>query len=195
MKKAVLFLLAFVLVAGCATESKNQFTGIDYSAYEMPRLRSYDDFTSRMAAPSVLDEFPGPSAEQDEDERTLLPDEDFTSEEITSSYGRYTDVTVVAAAKRIKLGSAATIKHMNLLQRALDVGYKTALRTYRPAGFTYTVSSVGAANPLSDIEVNCILGEGATLEAAGQQTCQLFFSTVVQEYNKLFLEAKRNGTL
>ena len=194
MKKAVLFLVAVMLAAGCATESKNQFTGIDYSAYEMPHLRSYDDFTSRVAAPSVLDEFPGPAGEQ-EDERTLSPDEDFTSEEITSSYGRYTDVTVVAAAKRIKLGSAATIKHMNLLQRALDVGYKTALRTYRPAGFTYTVSSVGAANPLSDIEVNCILGEGATLEAAGQQTCQLFFSTVVQEYNKLFLEAKANGTL
>jgi len=142
--------------------------------------------------PTMLDEKP-PLPEATEEE---MPgeDEDFTSEEIASAYDRYTDVTVVAAAKRIKLGGGATAKHMALFQQALDAGYKKALRTYRPTGFTYSVSSVGAVNPLSDIEVSCVLGERAASDV-GQQTCSLFFNTVIQEYNKLFQEAKANATL
>ena len=191
MKKIFLFIItAGVLLAGCAAGNKNKFTGIDYSAYERPVMRSNDDFTASFPNPSVLNEKELPSGE----EETLSEDEDFTSEEIASSYGRYTDVTVVAAAKRVKLGSSATAKHMALFQKALDVGYKKALRTYRPSGFTYSISSVGAVNPLSEIEVSCILGERAASDV-GQQTCNLFFNTIVSEYNKLFQEAKANAAL
>ena len=195
MKKIYLFLSGVLLLAACATENRNQFTGIDYSAYERPDLRAGDDFTARVPVPSILNEAPLPRVEKaQEEEETLSEDEDFTSEEIASSYGRYTDVTVIAAAKRVKLGSAATAKHMALFQKALDTGYKKDLRTYRPSGFTYSISSVGAVNPLSDIEISCILGERAA-NAVGQQTCNLFFNTVVQEYNRLFQEAKAHATL
>ena len=186
MKKTFLFIFASVVLGACTMGTKTDFTGIDYSAYEMPALRAADDYTASLSQPTVLE----PSKE----EESLSEDEDFTSEEIASSYGRYTDVTVVAAAKRIKLGANATAKNMALFQRALDVGYKKALRTYRPSGFTYSISSVGAVNPLSDIEVSCILGEQAANDV-GEQTCKLFFNTVVQQYNLLAQEARNNAAL
>ena len=192
MKKTVLFVFAgSILFAACAVNTKNDFTGIDYSAYEMPALHTTDDYTASLSQPTVLAETALPLSGQEE---ALSEDEDFTSEEIASSYGRYTDVTVVAAAKRIKLGANANTKHMALFQKALDNGYKKALRTYRPSGFTYSISSVGAVNPLSDIEVSCILGEQAANEV-GQQTCKLFFAAVTQQYNNLIKEAQENAAL
>ena len=83
---------------------------------------------------------------------------------------------------------------MALFQKALDAAYKKALRTYRPAGFTYSIASVGAVNPLSDIEVSCILSEQAANEI-GQPTCNLFFQTIVEQYNNLLREAKENAAL
>lgn len=204
--KKICVLIAVVLLLGACAESQHQntrrkMTGIDYSAYTRPAVRAADDFTSQLPQPSILDEepFPAPVTEQtqtqDEAENyTPAEDEDFTSEEIASSYGRYTDVTVVAAVKRIKLGAKANAKYMALFQQALASGYKKALRTYRPSGFTYAVSSVGAVNPLSDVEVSCILGEQAASEI-GQQTCHLFFQTAVEQYNTLFKEAQENATL
>ena len=171
MKKSVLFCLSLILFLGACSSvdytARKKFTGIDYSAYENPVILPTD---------------------------TLAANEDFTSEEIAASYGRYTDVTVVAAAKRVKLGSAANSKNMALFQKALDAAYKKALRTYRPAGFTYSIASVGAVNPLSDIEVSCILSEQAANEI-GQPTCNLFFQTIVEQYNNLLREAKENAAL
>ena len=192
MKKIIGLLFVAMFLVACTPQLKRNthFTGIDYSEYEMPAWRAHDDYTASIPTPSILDE-QDPSAE---DEEELSEDQDFTSDEIAASYDRYTDVTVVAAAKRVRLGSAATAKHMSLFQQALDFGYKKALRTYRPSGFTYSISSVGAVNPLSDIEVRCILGEKAASDV-GQQTCQLFFSTVIEQYNQLYKEAKTNATL
>ena len=193
MKKMMGFILAAVCLAACASPDKKDFTGIDYSAYERPSLRNYDDYTATVPVPSVLDEpvFPAP---ENNEPQPLSEDEDFTSEEIAAAYDRYTDVTIVAAVKRVKLGSAAKAKHMSLFQQALDTGYKKALRTYRPSGFTYSISSVGPVNPLSDIEVRCILGERAASDV-GQQTCSLFFNTVIETYNQLYKEAKQNAAL
>lgn len=195
MKKIIIFILATVFLAACSSQQKQnrrtRFTGIDYSAYEMPVWHARDDYTASIPAPSILDEAALPAADEEE-----LPseDEDFTSDEIAASYDRYTDVTVVAAVKRLRLGAAANAKHMALFQKALDNGYKKALRTYRPSGFTYSIASVGAVNPLSDIEVRCILDEKAASDV-GQQTCQLFFETVVEQYNDLYKEAKKNAAL
>ncbi len=182
MKKIVLFVFVLgIFLVGCATEKRTEYAGIDYSAYEIAARKAQEDLARA-------------KAEQAAREDLLSEEEDFTSEEIASSYGRYTDVTVVAAAKRIKLGASATAKHMALFQRALDNGYKKALRAYRPSGFTYSISSVGAVNPLSDIEVSCILGEKAASDV-GQQTCELFFNTITQQYNALVKEAKANAAL
>ncbi len=194
MKKIIFYtILGSLFLGACSTASsptKPKWRSIDYGAYEHPTVKDSDDYTAKP--------LPNPSVFGDETntgtDYTPGADEDFTSDEIASSYGRYTDVTVVAAAKRIKLGSAATTKHMALFQKALDSGYKKALRTYHPSGFTYSIASVGAVNPLSDIEVSCILGEHAANEV-GQPTCNLFFSTLVEQYNTLFKEAKANGTL
>lgn len=199
MKKTVLFctLCAFVCAACSSMDytSRRKLKGIDYSAYENPSAFTSlpdtdNNYYGQLPGPSVLGEGElFPPQEQPVDESA-----DFTSEEIAASYGRYTDVTVVAAAKRVKLGASANSKNMALFQRALDAAYKKALRTYRPAGFTYSISSVGAVNPLSDIEVSCILGEQAANEV-GQTTCDLFFDTLVQQYNLLLKEAQQNAAL
>lgn len=190
--------MAGLWLAACgSTEnytSRRKFTGIDYSAYEKPVFLPGDDYTGTLPEPSVLGEGNGLPGAGTEEERVLSEDEDFTSEEIAASYGRYTDVTVVAAAKRVKLGAAANSKNMALFQKALDGAYKKALRTYRPSGFTYSIASVGAVNPLSDIEVSCILGEQAASDV-GQPTCNLFFQTLVDQYNALLREAKENAAL
>lgn len=203
MKKAFLFgLFSVLFLSACSSmnySSKMKFSGIDYSAYERPTTVApapNEDFISTLPGPSVLEEGQPltENSAEGEQEVALSEDEDFTSDEIASSYGRYTDVTVVAAAKRIKLGTAANSKNMALFQKALDAAYKKALRTYRPAGFTYSIAGVGAVNPLSDIEVSCILSEQAANEI-GQPTCNLFFQTIVQQYNNLLREAKENATL
>lgn len=203
MKKSVLVCLSLILFLGACSSvdytARKKFTGIDYSAYENPvilptdTLAANEDFIGSLPDPSVLAEG---NALAGENGQEVLPgeDEDFTSEEIAASYGRYTDVTVIAAAKRVKLGSAANSKNMALFQKALDAAYKKALRTYRPAGFTYSIASVGAVNPLSDIEVSCILSEQAANEI-GQPTCNLFFQTIVEQYNNLLREAKENAAL
>lgn len=184
------------LVSGCAAPQKTparEVRGIDYTAYQRPVVSAADDYTAApLPAPSVWGE---PAAAAAEPEAyTPSEDEDFTSEEIAASYGRYTDITVVAAAKRIKLGAGANSKHMALFQKALDAGYKKALRTYHPSGFTYSISSIGAVNPLSDIEVRCILDEQAANEV-GQTTCNLFFQTLTEQYDTLLQEAKNNAAL
>lgn len=211
MKKLFLCSCIFALfLSACSTTdytAHRGFKGIDYSAYERPNKQSFipadEDFVGTLPAPSVLDGLPQglpqTGAEQTTSEamdpaEVPAEDEDFTSEEIAASYGRYTDVTVVAAAKRVKLGAAANSKNMNLFQKALDGAYKKALRTYMPAGFTYSIASVGAVNPLSDIEVSCILGEQAANEI-GQSTCNLFFQTLIEQYNTLLKEAQKNAAL
>lgn len=193
MKKTILLctLCSFALAA-CSTvdyTSKRKLKGIDYSAYENPSAFMTDNYYGELPAPSILGEGGFDQTQQPADSS-----EDFTSEEIAASYGRYTDVTVVAAAKRVKLGASANSKNMAIFQKALDEAYKQALRTYRPAGFTYSIASVGAVNPLSDIEVSCILGEQAANEV-GQDTCNLFFNTLVNQYNTLLKEAQTNAAL
>lgn len=196
MKKTLLvFILGALCLAACGTTdnytSRRKLAGIDYSAYERlntpaPVVQTQEDFTASLPQPSVLEGSAVAAGGQFAvaEEQPLSEDEDFTSEEIASSYGKYTDVTVVVATKRVKLGASANAKNMELFQKALAAAYKKALRTYRPAGFTYSISSVGAVNPLSDIEVSCVLGEQSANEV-GQPTCNLFFQTLVQQYNTL----------
>ena len=202
MKKVLLVgVLGTMILSACGTNSnytsRRKLTGIDYSSYErassVPGAANQEDFVGALPGPTVLEE-PAAALVHGSEEPALSEYEEFTSEEIASSYGRYTDVTVVVAAKRIKLGPSANTQNMALFQKALDAAYKKSLRTYRPSGFTYSIASVGAVNPLSDIEVSCVLGEQSANEV-GQQTCNLFFQTLIQQYNKLLQEAKEHAAL
>ena len=179
------FLLAG-LVAACSTADyrshKTVSQGIDYSRY--PGNEAYYEFSADIPLdPSVLAEGDA-SAEEVLDE-----DEDFTSENLASTYGSYGDVVINVAAHKFKLGPAASRKEMTVFQKAMDKAYAVALKEYRPVGFTYAMSSVGAVNPLSDIEVRCMMGEQSANDV-GQATCALFFKTVGSAYLDLIKEAQ-----
>lgn len=110
-------------------------------------------------------------------------DEDFTSENLTGSYGRYGDVVVTVSSRKFQLGDSPNGK-MPLFMKAIETAYARALRTYRPSGFIYTMSSVGAVNPLSDVQVYCRMSERSANDN-GQTACNLFFQTIRTEFSRL----------
>ena len=184
----VITLLLAVFVCACSTtdfRSRKQVTqGIDYSRY--PGNEVYYEFTSDIPLdPSVL----AGGQEEAQPGQPLSEEEDFTSENIASTYGNYGDVVVNVAAHKFKLGPSASRTEMTVFQKALDQAYTAALRKYRPVGFTYAMSSVGAVNPLSDIEVRCMLSERSANDV-GQSTCTLFFNTLASTYIELMKEAQ-----
>ncbi len=186
---AVIFVA--VLLAACAgtgdyRSKKTIRQGLDYSMYT-DYEKNYEFTSGPLDAPSVLDgaalpEEPGLVTGPSEEE-------DFTAELPAGTYGTYGDVVVPVAAKKFKLGGAASQREMSVFQRALDRAYGRALRSYRPSGFTYSVSSVGAVNPLSDIEVSCMLSEDSA-NSVGQKTCNLFFQELGLNYSQLLNEGK-----
>ncbi len=190
MKSRILisFCLA-VLVCACGStdyRSRKKVTqGIDYSRYR--GNEAYYEFSSPIPSePSILEEQgqetePGEEAQPGEDE-------DFTSENFSGMYGNYGDVVVAVATRKFKLGPNASRKEMNIFQKAMETAYAKALRTYRPTGFTYALSGVGAVNPLSDVEVSCKLSERSANDV-GQATCTLFFSEIRTQYLQLSKEA------
>ena len=108
-------------------------------------------------------------------------DEGFVGVSTLNKKTSYGDAVIVVASNKISLGRTANYRHMKAFQTSLDAAYATAQRTYRPLGFTYSISPVGAINPLSDIEVQCVLSEESAQDV-GQQTCSLFFARVKEEY-------------
>ena len=181
--KIRLFLEAIVVtfLAGCTAlqnpSKRGDSLGTDFSH---PNANSaYYEFTSSpLDRPSVLDETLPTTTP------TVGEDEDFTAENIESTYGTYGDVVVTVASRKFKLGENASRKEMTAFQTALDYAYSVALKQYRPVGFTYAMSSMGAVNPLSDIEVSCKLSERSANQV-GQTTCGTFFSTVSRRYAQL----------
>lgn len=190
-------LFAVIIFAGClgACSSTGDFRssktirqGLDYSMYTDYEQR-YELPSGPLGAPSVLDE----NFQEDMlGGYNDLPsaDEDFTAQMPSGAYGTYGDVVIPVAAKKFSLGAKATSREMGLLQKALNRAYALALREYQAVGFTYSVSSVGAVNPLSDIEVSCMLGEEAA-NNVGQKTCDLFFREVSSHYSQLLEEANQ----
>jgi len=176
--KFFILLIAAGLLGACAPR-KTVTQGIDYSRPQ--EGKTYYEFTSYgLETPSVLTQ--EPEITQPE----ILPgeDEDFTSENITSSYGTYGDVVITVATHKFKLGASAGRKEMALFQQAMDKAYQVALHQYRPTGFTYAMSSVGAVNPLSDMEVTCKMSEGSA-NAVGQNACNTFFSNLASNYRQM----------
>lgn len=125
---------------------------------------------------------------QDTQDEVLGEDEDFTSENLTGSYSRYGDVVVTVSSRKFQLGDAPNSK-MPLFMKSVEAAYARALRTYRPSGFTYAMSSVGAVNPLSDIQVHCRMSERSANDN-GQTACNLFFQHILVEFVRLQQGAK-----
>ena len=101
-------------------------------------------------------------------------------ESVNSSYG---EAVVVMASKKISLGKDAGYKEMEMFQTALDSAYGTAFSHYRADGFTYAMSPAGTVNPLSVMDVQCILSESFAT-AKGKAVCDYFFSRIPVEYAK-----------
>lgn len=188
--RIIVSLFLAILVCACSStdfRSRKRVTqGIDYSRYR--GNEAYYEFSSPFPTeqPSVSEEQTEPSVSGEE--TPLGEDEDFTSENMAGTYGNYGDVVVPVAARKFKLGPAASRKEMAVFQKAMERGYAKALRTYRPSGFTYAMSGVGAVNPLSDVEVSCKLSERSANDV-GQATCTLFFNEIRTQYLELSKEA------
>ncbi len=188
MKGRLFFvLLVGIILTGCTAlqaPSKRDVSAATDFAHPNANHAYYEFTSSPLDKPSVLEEntLPEPSYE-------VSSDEDFTAENIESAYSTYGDVVVTVASHKFKLGEIASRKEMAAFQTALDEAYSVALRQYHPSGFTYSMSSVGAINPLSDIEVACKLSDRSANQV-GQATCNTFFSTVSRRYGQLVKGAR-----
>lgn len=186
------FLVLAVGLAACAgtgdyRSKKTIRQGLDYGMYTDYETATQFP-TGPLDAPSVLDgSYVAPEADLTQPQAPSL-EEDFTAELPSGSYSTYGDVAIPVASKKFRLGASATQKEMGYFQRALDQAYSRALRSYRPTGFTYSVSGVGSVNPLSDIEVSCMLSEDSA-NSVGQKTCKLFFQEIGLAYAQLLQEA------
>lgn len=186
------FLVLAVGLAACAgtgdyRSKKTIRQGLDYGMYTDYETATQFP-TGPLDAPSVLDgSYVAPEADLTQPQ-TPSQEEDFTAELPSGSYSTYGDVAIPVASKKFRLGASATQKEMGYFQRALDQAYSRALRSYRPTGFTYSVSGVGSVNPLSDIEVSCMLSEDSA-NSVGQKTCKLFFQEIGLAYAQLLQEA------
>lgn len=190
--KVFTFLVLAVGLAACAgtgdyRSKKTIRQGLDYGMYTDYETATQFP-TGPLDAPSVLDgSYVAPEADLTQPQAPSQ-EEDFTAELPSGSYSTYGDVAIPVASKKFRLGASATQKEMGYFQRALDQAYNRALRSYRPTGFTYSVSGVGSVNPLSDIEVSCMLSEDSA-NSVGQKTCKLFFQEIGLAYAQLLQEA------
>lgn len=174
---AIFFTLFLTVFLGAcamgAQKSYKQYQGISYDEYE------------RHARQNLL--IPGADTADIEDGLTLETDE-LAEEEIESIGASYGEAVVVMAAKRIFIADNATQKEVKTFQTALDAAYRAVVREFQPAGFTYAMSPAGAVNPLSTMDVQCLLGEsGAT--SRGKEACDLFFKEAALEYEKAQIAA------
>lgn len=111
-------------------------------------------------------------------------DEDFVGVAYGQQQVVHGDAVITVASRRFALGRNAAQKQMDMFSESMDAAYAAARRAYRPLGFTYALSMLGSVNPMSDIEVQCILSEESAQEI-GPQTCSLFFAEIKNNYDNL----------
>ncbi len=185
IRLGVLGLLGILLCACGASTSfssrKKVTQGIDYTNYG--QNGAYYEFSAVIPDGDALAGSLASSAaaEKAQEEQTPAEDEDFVSENLTNSYHTYGDVVVTVASRKFELGASATRKDMATLMKSMEKSYTRALRIYQPTGFTYTMSSVGAVNPLSVVQVQCRMSERSA-NANGQKACHAFFEQIRENY-------------
>ena len=177
MKYFTLLILPVALfAAGCGPAKKpyKQYQGISYDQYEQERLR-------RAAEGLNVEQLhtDGPSFNIEYDEEG--------NEIIESTGANYGEAVVVMASKKIYLSREGAQKDVQIFQKALDAAYRNVMKEFKPAGFTYSMSPAGAVNPMSIVDVQCILGE-SDANSRGKETCDFFFKTIQEEYQQLKAE-------
>ena len=180
MKHLVILTLLVIVFAGCAeydiSRKYKQYSGINYSSYEMPK--TYTEVDLNADTIEVVEE------EEPVEEKTLQIPEivEITEEEIIESSNQaYGEAVVVMSSKKIPLSKNATAADLATFQIALDKSYNIILKNYRTQGFTYTLSPAGTVNPLSVINVQCLLSENFA-NTSGKRVCDAFFAKIPVEY-------------
>ena len=179
------------LLGACAGGAQKKISPSEDYTNPTVLQESYYEFTSPEPQPAQTDEPLEPSITGDLTQTEQVPgeDEDFTSENLTTSYQNYGDVVATVATRKFKLGQNASRKEMKALMEAVDSAYAQTVRTYRPSGFTYSLSSVGAVNPLSDVQVYCRMSEQSA-NHVGQAACTQFFNAIRSGYVRRMQEDK-----
>ncbi len=175
MKNITLLLLVFAVFAGCAeygiSKKYKEYSGINYHSYEGPS--TYTDLGLEVPEDTV------------EENSLQIPEvEEITEEEIIESSNQaYGEAVVVMSSKKIPLTKNATGDDLLIFQAALDNAYNLILKSYRTQGFTYTLAPAGTVNPLSVINVQCLLSENFA-NTSGKKVCDAFFTQIPVEYEK-----------
>ncbi|MDR0953576.1 MAG: hypothetical protein LBM71_05325 [Elusimicrobiota bacterium] len=178
MKSKILFLTCLIcfLAACSAKQNYKVYQGISYDEYEK-QGQAAKPTDGAQTAP-IQDEI------TQTDLTTVaiaaLPAEDDIIESVNSSYG---EAVVVMASKKISLGKNAVADDLVVFQTGLDAAYQNTLLGYNADGFTYSISPAGTINPLSTIEVRCLLSENSA-DTKGKVVCDYFFSQIPLEYAK-----------
>ena len=113
-------LLAVLLCACAGTDfrSRKQIAqGLDYSHYPAASDTYYEFTSSLPDEPSVLADS---QTDESSTEEALGEDEDFSAENLASTYGTYGDVVITVAKRKFKLGGNASRKEMGVFQQSLD---------------------------------------------------------------------------
>jgi len=167
MRKVFLILPAVILTAACMSSTTNvtRKPGIDYEKYRNLELMPDASYTGVTSAP-----------QPDNDVNA-----DFVGESRYTAKSAYGDAVVTVGTKKFTLGNSAGENDMRVFQTNVDKAYMTAKKAYNPAGFTYSLSPAGAVNPMSDMEVQCILSQDSA-DNVGQKTCDLFFKSLKSGY-------------
>ena len=170
MKKFFVILPAVILMSACtSTTNVTHKSGIDYAKYRNTEPVADNVFTGTLPpAEGAATAAPGAG-------------DDFVGESRYNTKSAYGDAVVTVGTKKFSLSPKAGANDMRAFQSSVDRAYLAAKRAYNPAGFTYSLSPAGPVNPLSDMEVQCILSQESA-DNVGQKTCDLFFKSLKSDY-------------
>lgn len=182
MKKSIIIIATIMCCCACASEysAKNypKYRGIDYNKYERQTPTKYAEVED--ISPLVEE-----VQEEDLSKNTKYEEvPEITEEEIIESSNQaYGEAVVVMSSKKFNLGKNATSGDMQVFQTALDNSYNEVLKSYRTQGFTYAIAPAGTVNPLSTIDVSCVLSESFA-NSKGKKVCDTFFDNIPDELTK-----------
>jgi hypothetical protein len=163
------------------TEHKTKLQPKEKPALEEPSVKETDlkPSVSKDADASVK---PAQSGMEDLSEDDSQDDSDSdTVESVNTNYG---EAAVVMSSKTISLGDKASYGDMEKFQASLDAAYEKARGTYKISGFTYNISPAGTVNPMSEMDVQCLVSEKHSKDNAGKAACDMFFDQISSQYNK-----------
>ena len=177
MKRLIILLLPIIILGACSPHSPRrykEYSGINYDAYEVTRT------TTEVEVETMEEEEIKPEPVKVDTSKV----EEITEEDIIESSNQaYGEAVVVMSSKKINLSKKATYEDLETFQAALDKAYNVILRSYRTEGFTYTLAPAGTVNPLSVMNVQCLLSENFA-NTSGKKVCDAFFAQIPTEYEK-----------